>query len=252
MGATANYHPDATSCFSCHKDRHGGQFAALPHENRCERCHAVSGWKPGRFTRVEHAKSRMVLTGAHVAVACTDCHRRAARPEEIKFRFESIRCRECHENPHGASSNVQAECESCHTSRNWKETGPFDHGTTGYPLTGKHRTARCTGCHKPEIPGGKRLIGFRGTTKTCGSCHADVHDGQFQTAEEAKPDCGRCHTSTNWQPTGFDHQKHSTFSLKGAHDRVPCGMCHADRRQVGSRKVVIYRGTSRECEVCHK
>ncbi len=252
MGAKANYHPDATSCNSCHKDRHQGQFAAAPHLNRCERCHTVSGWKPARFTPVEHAKSRMALTGAHAAVACTDCHKRAATTEETKFRFASVRCLECHENPHGPAGATKAECESCHTTRNWKETGPFDHGSTGYPLSGKHRTAPCTGCHKPEIPGGKRLISFRGTTRQCGSCHADVHDGQFQTATESKPDCGRCHTSTNWQPTGFDHQKHSTFSLKGAHDRVPCRMCHANRRLAGSRQVVIYRGTPRECEECHR
>jgi hypothetical protein len=252
MGTKANYHPDATSCNSCHKDRHQGQFAAAPYANRCERCHAVTGWRPARFTPVEHAKSRMALTGSHAAVACTDCHRRAATPEETKFRFASVRCLECHENPHGPAGVTKVECESCHTTRNWKETGPFDHATTDYPLSGKHRTAPCAGCHKPVIPGGKRLIGFRGTTRLCGSCHADVHDGQFQTATESKPDCGRCHTSTNWQPTGFDHQKHSTFSLKGAHDRVPCRMCHENRRQAGSRPVVIYRGTPRECGECHR
>ena len=96
-----------------------------------------------------------------------------------------------------------------------------------------------------------RQITFRGTTRTCGSCHADVHDGQFQTASESKPDCGRCHTTTNWRPTGFDHQKHSTFTLRGAHERVPCKMCHEKHRLAGTRQISIYRGTPRKCQGCH-
>ena len=207
-----------------------------------EHCHSVAAWRKHLFTTAAHLKSRMPLTGAHLAVACADCHKRPAKPAETKFHFSSTRCLQCHENPHGTAVVEKAGCESCHTTRNWKETGPFDHNSTGYPLTGKHRTAACTGCHKPEVPGGKRLITFPGTTRLCGSCHADAHDGQFQTAQEAAPDCARCHTSTNWQPTGFDHQRHSTFSLRGAHDRVPCRLCHDNRRQVAGRAVVIYRG----------
>ena len=251
-GAATNYHPEFVSCRNCHADRHRGQFAAAPHENRCERCHAEQSWKQARYTPADHLKSKMPLTGAHVAVSCVECHQRAANPEETKFRFGSTRCAECHETPHGTLAEKFGSCENCHTTRRWKETGPFDHSTTGFALTGKHRGATCTGCHKPEIPGGRKLITFRGTTQQCGACHADVHEGQFQTATERKPDCGRCHTTSNWNPTGFDHQKHSTFSLAGAHELVPCWMCHANRREVGTRKIVIYRGTPKKCEECHR
>jgi hypothetical protein len=250
--AATNYHPEFTSCRSCHQDRHRGQFAAAPHENRCERCHGEASWKQTRFAPADHSKSTMPLTGAHVAVACADCHRRAVNPEETRFRFGTTRCVECHETPHGSLTERFAACESCHTTRRWQETGPFDHGTTGFALTGKHRGAACTGCHKPEIPGGRKVITFRGTTQQCGACHADVHEGQFQTATERKPDCGRCHTTTNWRPTGFDHQTHSAFSLAGAHEPVPCRLCHDHLRNVGTRKVVVYRGTPKNCEECHR
>ncbi|MBI5282272.1 MAG: hypothetical protein HY858_11370 [Candidatus Solibacter usitatus] len=257
-GEAANYHPGFGSCRDCHKDRHAGQFAALPHEDRCERCHVETGWKAVRFALAEHRRSRFALGGAHAAVPCAECHRQAAAVEARRFRFPSTACVDCHEDPHRPVSGlvrvtvVKQACDSCHTVRSWKETGPFDHNSTQFPLLGRHRSAACTGCHKPAVLGSRTLVSFRGTTTQCGACHADVHDGQFQGMAGSQPDCVRCHTVSNWRPTEFDHKKHSTFSLAGAHERVPCRMCHANRGPASGRAVIAYKGTPRNCQECHR
>jgi hypothetical protein len=40
----------------------------------------------------------------------------------------------------------------------------FDHLTTGFELTGKHREAACESCHVSAV--------FKGTPRECSSCHA--------------------------------------------------------------------------------
>ena len=253
--ALREYHPAFASCRDCHRDRHAGQFAGAPHENRCEQCHTTAAWKPGHFSVADHRRARFALSGAHMAVACSECHKGEGSPEAVAFHLERFDCAACHGNPHRAPSApetalLKKPCEGCHTLRAWKDTGPFDHSETGFPLLGRHRTTPCTGCHKPAGEGPLRRVSFTGTARECGACHVDAHAGQFHMGA-LQPDCARCHTSTNWQPTEFDHSRHSRFSLAGAHERVPCRLCHTTRRQLDARSVVIYKGTPTRCEACH-
>lgn len=263
QGAGVNYHPAFASCRDCHQDRHRGQFAGAPYENRCERCHTDGGWQAARYTLADHQKGRFALLGAHAAVPCGECHRAGADPADRPFHFGSLDCQQCHADPHrtvqaaaagGRLSPAAARwgCPACHTTRTWKETGPFDHGRTDFALTGKHRGAPCTGCHKPAVMGEKKLVSFAGTARACGACHGDAHDGQFAGLGGTQPDCARCHETSNWRSNEFGHRRNTNFSLAGAHERVPCRMCHANRRQVEGRMVVLYRGTPRSCEECHR
>ena len=34
-------------------------------------------------------------------------------------------------------------CESCHSTKYWKELDGFDHSTTSFPLAGAHRAVAC-------------------------------------------------------------------------------------------------------------
>ena len=80
-----------TQCKDCHADAHTGQFAGLPHNNRCEDCHAVPGFRPARFTLARHQETRFPLTGAHAAVPCIECHKVSGDgnpPAPVKYRFE--------------------------------------------------------------------------------------------------------------------------------------------------------------------
>lgn len=254
-GISMNFHPAFESCLGCHKDGHGGQFTAAPWQNRCERCHGVGGWKTVRYTLIDHAKSSFPLAGSHKAVPCADCHRAASAPESVRFHGLRQECAGCHENPHSDAASPVLKgnwsCDQCHTARNWRETAPFDHGRTAFPLLGRHRGAACVGCHKPATANARRTIVFHTAGNECASCHADVHAGQFRGSGQMQPDCGRCHGPTNWRAETFDHQKHSTFSLAGAHEHVPCRMCHSGQTGATGR-VVVYRGTPRRCEACHE
>ena len=62
-------------CTDCHQDRHAGQLAGRADGGRCETCHDVNGFKPARFSPEDHARTRMPLTGAHLAIPCDACHR---------------------------------------------------------------------------------------------------------------------------------------------------------------------------------
>ena len=89
-----------TTCESCHKDIHGGQFVVegTDSASNCDRCHTSTDWKPARF---DHTRdSRFVLDGAHNRVACVSCHAKksngAKGPEFIVYKPLDTACVSCH------------------------------------------------------------------------------------------------------------------------------------------------------------
>ena len=58
--------------------------------------------------------------------------------------------------------------------------------------------------------------------------------------------CGNCHTSLSWKPLRavpeFNHNRETTYPLKGMHTKVECGQCHAN---------MIFREASTRCADCH-
>jgi hypothetical protein len=246
-GKATPYRVAFALCTTCHQDTHKGQFAAKPHSNRCEDCHEAGGWKPETFTLAAHNQTRFALKGAHVAVACSGCH--IPKGGDTPFHPAAARCEDCHRSPHGKLTK-ELLCDSCHSATSWKERGRFDHNRTAFALSGRHAAVDCLACHKPTAEKTERTIVFRGAAKDCAGCHADVHAGQF-VAGEGENECARCHTTLTWRPTEFDHSRHSTFRLDGAHDRVPCQMCHSRRQAGDGRMTVVYKGTPRECKQCH-
>ena len=171
---------------------------------------------------------------------CTKCH-----PAGKQFSAE--RCLDCHKELrpsltagkgfHGRSS--EKACEVCHHEHHgrefslidWGDAGQksFDHGKTGFALTGKHAKAKCETCHDPRrvtdgavkevlAKGRKSLLG---APATGAGCHFDEHRGQLGN------DCQKCHTAEAWKPVskGFDHAK-TRYPLGGLHAKVPCAKCH--------------------------
>lgn len=263
-GADTNYHPAFKACTDCHKDPHRGQFAAAPLNNRCEQCHTVDTFRPSTFTLARHQNVRFPLRGAHEAVACLDCHRAVAGGQgdaERQFHFPDLTCQGCHQDPHRGEFPAtlksglkpgQNVCESCHGLRSWRELKPFDHATTKFALTGAHRVLACLDCHRPgEGQAPARQLHFQGAPGQCVGCHEDVHAGQFQRG--GKPaDCSTCHSTTRWVASLFDHNKGTNFALTGAHEKVPCKLCHFQRRPINGRSVVIFIGTPSRCQDCHR
>lgn len=253
-GKAARYHPPFEACLDCHRDVHAGQFAAPPHRNRCEACHTVDGFSPSTFTLARHRQARFDLAGAHAAVPCAECHKAPAAGTPVPYRFPGVSCRTCHHNPHGdflKTAPPAAACESCHRLKVWSEVREFDHAATGYALEGAHRTLACAECHRVRGPSKQPLpVRFAHTPGRCAECHEDIHAGQFDRGAPA--DCSACHTPVRWAAARFDHSAMTPFRLDGAHQRVPCGLCHNQRREINGRSVVMYRNTPRLCAECHR
>lgn len=202
---------------------------------------AMSGCAWAQFSPGPLSKAHASLSGpAH----CTACHAVAAGARKFKclschtdLRQELLARRGLHPSL-GARANTQEECIRCHSEHNGEDFVPirwdvsldeFDHGKTGYPLTGGHAHLRCRQCHAPEhiVPAERRRLvvkdlrrTYLGLSRACLSCHADEHRGQLG------PDCQRCHTDSRWKPASdFDHAG-AKFQLAGAHEHVACRKCH--------------------------
>ena len=261
VGSDANYHPKHSACLDCHKDSHEGQFATLPHQNRCESCHTVEDFRASTFTISTHKKTRFALMGAHLAVACGDCHKPPSESKlqsSAKFHFPSLACASCHADPHrsqisqegGKYDKVAGKkgCETCHALRAWKPAEGFDHEITGFSLTGAHRSVGCIRCHHDSNNNSSRLVTFEQAPQRCSGCHRDPHGGQFRQGE-ADTDCAKCHSDARWRPSSFDHENGASFSLAGAHQRVPCQQCHQTRNDDNT---LIYSNVTKQCSGCHR
>jgi hypothetical protein len=181
-------------------------------------------FSPGALNGQSRTSTRLGGAAAHADLAnnCSACHAPAWSKETM-----TSRCLDCHTDVrqqldthgplHGRMSDGM-ECRRCHTEHN----GPhgtltslehFDHGWTGFRLTGKHRAVDCQSCHAGQV--------YKGTPQTCVSCHAEPasHKGNYGTA------CASCHTTSTWERPAFKH----TFPLTHGTRRrqaSTCTTCH--------------------------
>ncbi len=238
-------------CSDCHSDAHGGQFDRIAGGDRCEKCHNVYGFTPATFTIADHQKSSFMLDGAHLAVACTNCHladKIAAKSTRQFIWSGKITCLTCHANVHGEQfSRIMTNgCVTCHTTDSWQKL-VFSHDKTKFPLKGKHATIACSDCHKR--PKGTTLpVRYAGLDTHCYSCHDDAHAGQFEV--DGTTHCSSCHTADTWKKTLFDHDTQSDFPLTGKHIGVPCEKCHPTVEMNG-KEVVKYINIGTRCIDCH-
>ena len=237
-------------CYKCHK----GVFRGTPHEcfachqndytnaiqpnhkkagmsTQCQDCHNTNAWRPSTF---KHDRTGFKLTGAHVTLECSACHRGV-------FQGTPSDCWSCHKDnyvnttdPNHQQLGFPKDCNQCHTTNGWKPA-TFDHNQTGFPLTGKHRQVNCSDCHQN---------GFAGTPSDCWSCHqndyANTTDPNHQQLGFPK-DCNQCHTTDGWRPATFDHNQ-TGFPLTGKHKQVNCSDCHQNG----------FAGTPKDCWSCHQ
>jgi hypothetical protein len=165
-------------CYSCHQqdDEHDGAFGTA-----CETCHNPSDWKDATF---DHSLAAFPLDGAHVNVACTECHINNV------FKGTPHECAACHAEPdyHLGMFTGQA-CSDCHTTTAWSparydgpHTFPMNHGGTNN---------LCKDCHQPTL-----------AQWTCYTCHdrAEVESKHIEEGISNFSDCLRCH------PTGLQQE----------------------------------------------
>jgi len=84
----------AATCSSCHEDGHNRQFEKFGVTD-CSKCHGNDSWKIKKFN---HDKTRFILDGKHVKVACEACHKEINKDNLtfVKYKFESFECIVCH------------------------------------------------------------------------------------------------------------------------------------------------------------
>ncbi len=163
---------------------------------------------------------------------CSDCHSSGKQVSQSA-------CLKCHSDLGGRINAGQGlhgrqykgqPCQGCHvehlgaTPTKWPSGGPtsLDHGQTGWPLNGPHKTA-CNKCHTKAMPASGSTT-YLGLSSTCTSCHKDQHAGRFGAT------CTDCHAETTWNDLKlgtFNHEL-ANFKLRGAHTTVACanGKCH--------------------------
>jgi hypothetical protein len=108
-GAARHLKGLATSCVSCHEDKHGGQF-----KQGCETCHTVETFKVSRYA---HARQRVLsdfFRGPHLSATCAACHKPVpARGLAAAVSYKaSTTCASCHTDVHRGA--LGPRCETCH------------------------------------------------------------------------------------------------------------------------------------------
>ncbi len=170
----------------------------------------------------EHEPMGGVTSHAELSAKCTACH---VPPRDTGTM--SQRCTACHADTraefgdttktHGSLARGE-RCIECHT----EHRGPNGvlvrsaHDDKTFPLTGKHATTTCDGCHNGAVT----MADFRRAPKTCIGCHEDKdeHRGTFGT------DCASCHNTTSWKDATLRHEE---FPLDhGTRGTTPCKTCH--------------------------
>ncbi len=216
-------HKLGTACVDCHlkDDKHKGTLG-----RQCQDCHVERGWKES--AGFDHQKTRFPLLGGHLKPACKDCH------TDALYRQTPNRCIDCHRKDDRHQGNLGEACGDCHAEQNWKPLpGRFDHERTKFPLRNAHaaRAVKCQDCHETQRA-------FRGTPRTCVSCHKrdDPHQGSLGER------CDECHSDRDWQVARFDHAR-TRFPLVGRHLVVSCQSCHASNR---------YKQAPSDCLSCHR
>jgi len=245
---SGNYTTLVNDCYACHLNSNPGYATAAdpPHSPTnfgitlaaCRACHNTVAWRPSTFS---HSATAFPLTGAHLALACTDCHNAST----WNVLGTGTNCYGCHQQDYAATANPAhdptgfpiAGC-SCHTTAAWSPATGYDHAAAGFPLTGNHALGvrQCVDCHAASgyAPGA--------TSKECYSCHQNSSPGyanntavlhttpNFGTTTTA---CIACHVAANtshltWAGGTFSaHASVTTsFSLSGNHAGMACADCH--------------------------
>jgi len=221
-------------CIACHRGEYQGtrqpNHVQANFPTACAQCHTTTSWTTGVF---DHATTGFQLDGAHRTTPCGACH-------VSGYEGTPRDCFSCHRADYQATNapvhstaGFPTTCQNCHTTTSWG-SGSFNHDTTGFALTGAHRNAPCTSCHKS---------GYAGTPTACVACHqADYNSTQNPKHSTAgfPTTCQNCHSTSSWT-AAFNHST-TRFPLVGAHTQLECSRCHSQG----------YAGTPTDCYSCHR
>jgi hypothetical protein len=242
LGDTLQLHgilPDGGECLQCHVE-HRGPTAVLTDFRGDGFAHERLG-----FSLAAHKE--LAEGGPFV---CSSCHAGET------FRFAEATCAQCHGEYQAAFTAAHVRdwgraCTACHDGVD--RFSSFDHGAVGFPLTGSHVQAPCTGCHV-EV---RALAAFESAPNECVGCHRqdDAHRGRYGA------DCSICHGTGEWErpslvhPFPFDHGGRGT-ECRDCHRQMPnfrgytCLTCH-DEQEMRAEHIKEGIPSLRNCASCH-
>lgn len=211
------------SCISCHNDVH-----QMTVGDDCVRCHNSDSWLVFDIPEM-HEQNGFPLMGAHVTLACVDCH---GADNNLAWERIGNECVDCHQadyvnsqNPNHLASGFGLDCTQCHEpmSRDWGG----DNFHYFFPLTGGHDALDCMECHTSPS--------FDQIDAICSTCHMqDYNDAQNPNhlSSGFPTDCALCHsTNPGWMPASFRNHDDQYFPIyRGNHAGAwnSCTECHLD------------------------
>ncbi len=225
-------------CVACHTEIGGdvqqqsGFHGRLPKSQQldCASCHSDHEGRDMNIVDLDeesfdHRVSDFPLHGAHLDVACGDCH-----AADSVHRDAPSGCVDCHRSDDVHKGQLGNDCASCHSDRDWVDT-KFDHNRTRFPLSGGHMGVSCGACHMKDD--------FAEVGRTCVACHQsdDVHKGRNGAQ------CADCHSVATWKNPTFNHFVITGFGLLGGHKGLACETCH--------RNLDFSDPGNSNCESCH-
>ncbi len=243
-------------CLTCHEDYHVGQLASRTDKGECSLCHTVNAYSPAMYEIKDHKNARFQLSGAHLAVPCGKCHIeiKINGKKTPQFHWDGFQCTQCHKDEHAgqfADKIAEGGCETCHSVQSWKEL-KFDHAQTRFKLDGKHLIIFCEKCHKTESIQNATTVRYKIDKFDCTDCHEDSHEGQFVDNVTKSTPCNKCHTTSSWTPTIFNHNTMSRFQLTGKHTQVGCVLCHKKGLASDNKMKMQFKPLDVSCSSCHK
>lgn len=228
-------------CAGCHKEVGADIQSKKGYHGRladtaCRRCHTDHKGREAVVVqldrdRFDHDKTDFPLRGGHTMprAKCASCHL-----PKVKFRDAPSQCQSCHRKDDVHKGGLGAQCEKCHSERDWKSAN-FDHDQTRFRLEDKHRGVSCEACHKDAR--------YKETPRECAGCHRDDdmikgHKGRFGNR------CASCHNVRSWKESSFNHDRETKFGLRGKHRQAGCQSCH--------RGVLYQEKLQTACVACHR
>lgn len=102
----------STVCVDCHleEDPHEGRY----HDN-CAACHNPVDWPEWQFDH--NSETDFILDGAHITVACDDCHRQSL----AALSKLGGRCGDCHRADDIHDGEFGFDCARCHSAESFKD-----------------------------------------------------------------------------------------------------------------------------------
>ncbi len=138
------------------------------------------------------------------------------------------------QSPHGVE--LKMNCAQCHSPSGWevdRKLVSFNHDSTRFLLTGRHKDTDCKSCHPTLV--------FSEAKGNCFGCHQDVHQ------ETVGKECSRCHNTASWL---IDDIKsihfQNGFPLNGSHALTDCKSCHVSASRLQFERI------GNDCINCHR